>query len=152
MTTSNVIVLPIDFSTPSLSALPWARRISEALDAAIHCVYVVEEPQAYSMLDMPVPVQIPTTQEIAEIAEERISTFAIDQLQRMERTALTKVLIGKPAEKIVTYADEVAAMMVVMATQGHSGLEHILLGSTTEAVLRHANCPVLSIPISESSN
>ena len=146
MTTSNAIVLPIDFSTPSLSALPWARRIAGALDAAIHCVYVVEEPQAYSMLDMPVPVQIPTTQEIAEIAKERISTFANDQLQGMEHTTLTKVLIGKPAVEIVSYANEVAAMMVVMATKGHSGLEHILLGSTTEAVLRHAKCPVLSIP------
>jgi nucleotide-binding universal stress UspA family protein len=98
------------------------------------------------MLDMPVPVQIPTTQEIAEIAAERLSGFAAEQLQGLGSAALTKVLIGKPADEIVAYADEVEAKMIVMATHGHSGIEHILLGSTTEAVLRHAKCPVLSIP------
>jgi nucleotide-binding universal stress UspA family protein len=146
MTTSNAIILPVDFSTPSLRALPWARRISSTLDATIHCIYIVEEPQVYSMLDMPVPVQIPTTQEIAEIAAERLSGFAAEQLQGLGSAALTKVLIGKPADEIVAYADEVEAKMIVMATHGHSGIEHILLGSTTEAVLRHAKCPVLSIP------
>ena len=146
MTTSNSIILPIDFSTPSLGALPWARRISATLDAAVHCIYVVEEPQVYSMLDMPVPVQIPTAQEIAEIAVERLRAFADDQLHGLESAVLTKVLIGRPAEEIVAYAHDVEAKMIVMATHGHSGIEHILLGSTTEAVLRHAKCPVLSIP------
>jgi nucleotide-binding universal stress UspA family protein len=32
-----------------------------------------------------------------------------------------------------------------MTTHGYSGVKHVLLGSTTEAVLRHATCPVLSI-------
>jgi universal stress protein A len=146
MTTKNSIVLPIDFSTPSLGALPWARRISATLDATIHCIYVVEEPQVYSMLDMPVPVQIPTAQEIAEIAAERLRGFADEHLQGLASAGVTKVLIGKPAREIVAYANEVEAQMIVMATHGHSGIEHILLGSTTEAVLRHAKCPVLSIP------
>lgn len=145
MSTENTIILPIDFSTPSLAALPWARRISEALNASIHCVYVVEEHQIYSMLDMPIPVQIPSTQEIAEIATERLKTFTDEQLQNLDTVTRTKVLIGKPAEEIVAYANEVEAEMIVMATHGHSGFEHVLLGSTTEAVLRHSKCPVLSI-------
>ena len=147
MVSSNkTIILPIDFSTPSLAALPWARRISESLDATIHCIYVVEEHQVYSMLDMPVPVQIPTTQEIAEIASERLAKFADERLKGLDSAPQTKVLIGRPAEEIVSYADEVGAEMIVMATHGHSGIEHVILGSTTEAVLRHASCPVLSIP------
>jgi universal stress protein A len=35
--------------------------------------------------------------------------------------------------------------MIIMTTHGYSGLEHVVLGSTTESVLRHAQCPVLSI-------
>lgn len=146
MNTGKTIILPIDFSTPSIAALPWARRISEALDVAIHCIYVVEEHQIYAMLDMPVPVQIPTTQEIAEIASKRLAEFAADQLKGLDSAPQTKVLIGRPAEEIVAYAAEADAEMIVMATHGHSGIEHVLLGSTTEAVLRHAKCPVLSIP------
>ena len=93
MTTSNTIILPIDFSMPSLGALPWARRIAATLDAALHCIYVVEEPQVYSMLDMPVPVQIPTAQEIAKIAVERLSAFADEHLQGLASALVTKVLI-----------------------------------------------------------
>ncbi len=37
------------------------------------------------------------------------------------------------------------AAMIVMATHGYSGVKHMLLGSTTEEVLRHADCPVLSV-------
>lgn len=147
MTTDNAIILPLDFSTPSLAALPWARRFSSAFGAEVHCIYVVEEHQAYAMLDMPIPVQIPTTQEIADIAAERLTGFAEDQLNGLEGAVHTQVLIGKPAEEIVAYAQKVEAQMIVMATHGYSGLEHVLLGSTTEAVLRHSKCPVLSIPV-----
>jgi nucleotide-binding universal stress UspA family protein len=57
----------------------------------------------------------------------------------------TKVLIGRPAEEVVSYAKSHNAALVIMTTHGYSGVKHVLLGSTTEAVLRHATCPVLSI-------
>ncbi len=40
---------------------------------------------------------------------------------------------------------EADAEMIVMTTHGYSGMKHVLLGSTTEDVLRHASCPVLSV-------
>jgi nucleotide-binding universal stress UspA family protein len=46
--------------------------------------------------------------------------------------------------KIVRYARDTQVTMIVMSTHGHSGLAHMLMGSTTEAV-RKASCPVLSI-------
>jgi nucleotide-binding universal stress UspA family protein len=55
------------------------------------------------------------------------------------------VLVGRPAEEIVAYATDNKAALIVMATHGYSGVKHLLLGSTTEGVLRHAACPVLSI-------
>ncbi|NND37905.1 MAG: universal stress protein, partial [Gammaproteobacteria bacterium] len=59
--------------------------------------------------------------------------------------AVCNVLIGKPSEQIVEYANEIGAEVIVMTTHGYSGIEHVVLGSTTESVLRHSNCPVLSI-------
>jgi nucleotide-binding universal stress UspA family protein len=55
------------------------------------------------------------------------------------------VLVGRPAEEIANYARDHDAAMIIMTTHGYSGVKHLLLGSTTEGVLRHANCPVLSI-------
>jgi nucleotide-binding universal stress UspA family protein len=55
------------------------------------------------------------------------------------------VLVGRPADEIVGYARDKSAQLIIMATHGYSGVKHVLLGSTTESVLRHASCPVLSI-------
>lgn len=52
---------------------------------------------------------------------------------------------GYPANEIVQIAQEQGYDLIVMATHGHSGLEHALLGSITEKVLRKAHCPVLVV-------
>ena len=143
MATRNAIVFPTDFSELSLAALPWARRMAEQLQADIHCLYVVEEPHIYATLDMG-PVPIPSVDELARSAEKRMANFASAHLKALGNVT-TKVLVGRPAEEVVSYAKEKAAALIIMTTHGYSGVKHVLLGSTTEAVLRHASCPVLSI-------
>ena len=50
---------------------------------------------------------------------------------------------GRPYEQIIRLAREIAADLIVLSTRGHSGLKHLLLGSTAERVVRSAPCPVL---------
>jgi nucleotide-binding universal stress UspA family protein len=52
---------------------------------------------------------------------------------------------GRPALEINEAAGELGADMIVISTRGHTGWEHALLGSTTEEVIRHADCPVLVV-------
>ena len=143
MSDSNAIVLPIDFSELSMAAVPWAKRMASVTDGAIHCVYTVEPPQVYSALDMAPAIPLPTTDELTESAKAQLESFAAEQLAGVD--TVCNVLIGKPSEQIVEYAREIKASLIVMTTHGYSGLEHVVLGSTTEAVLRNASCPVLSI-------
>lgn len=143
MANKNVIVFPTDFSELSLAALPWARRMADQMQADIHCIYVVEEPHIYATLDMG-PVPIPSVDELTHSAEKRMANFASAHLKALGNVA-TKVLVGRPAEEVVDYAKERNAALIIMTTHGYSGVKHVLLGSTTEAVLRHATCPVLSI-------
>jgi universal stress protein A len=145
MSDKNVIVLPIDFSELSQAALPWARRMAAVLDAEIHCVYTVEPPHIYSALDMVPAIPLPTTDELGENAASQLNEFASTHLGGLEPAAKTCVLTGNPADQIVSYAEETGAEMIIMTTHGYSGLEHVVLGSTTESVLRHAKCPVLSV-------
>ena len=56
-----------------------------------------------------------------------------------------EVEIGIPAEKIVEKAVKEGVDMIVMSTHGRTGLLHMLIGSVTEKVVRHAPCPVLSV-------
>jgi len=56
-----------------------------------------------------------------------------------------KVELGKPDENIVEYAKTEGSDLIVISTHGRTGLSHMLMGSVTEKVVRHASCPVLSI-------
>ena len=144
MAVQNVIVFPTDFSSRSLDALPWAQRMATLLQAEIHCVYVVEEPQVYATLDMG-PVPFPSADELSESARGRLDQFIENNRHALGVRTAAAVLVGRPADEIVNYARSHAASLLIMTTHGYSGVQHMLLGSTTEAVLRHASCPVLSI-------
>ena len=145
MSVKSVIVLPIDFSELSQAALPWARRLAAVMDAEIHCVYIVEPPHIYSALDMVPAIPLPTTEELGENAATQLKDFVGKHLAGLKPAAKTNVLTGNPADQIVAYAKETGAEMIIMTTHGYSGLEHVVLGSTTESVLRHSQCPVLSV-------
>ena len=49
---------------------------------------------------------------------------------------------GRAAEEIVELAEEIGAGLIVMGSRGHSRLRRVLLGSVSDAVVRHAHCPV----------
>lgn len=144
MAGKNIIVFPTDFSPRSKSAISWVQQMAEQLKAEVHCVYVVEEPQIYATLDMG-PVPIPSIEELTNSARGRLDAYVRDNISALGMSATGKVLVGRPADEIVGYAGSHSAKMVIMTTHGYSGVKHLLLGSTTEAVLRHAACPVLSI-------
>ena len=145
MASEKIIVLPIDFSELSQASVPWGRRMAAVTDAVIHCVYTVEPPHIYSALDMAPAIPLPTTDELAQNARSQLDAFVSDHLAGLDPAPVTAVLTGNPAEQIVAYANDNNAEMIIMTTHGYSGLEHVVLGSTTESVLRHARCPVLSI-------
>jgi nucleotide-binding universal stress UspA family protein len=59
------------------------------------------------------------------------------------------VRTGKAFNEIDQYAKEESVDLIVIATHGHSGMEHVLFGSTAEKVVRYAPCPVLVVRIDE---
>jgi len=56
-----------------------------------------------------------------------------------------EVEIGVAHERIVEKAADERVDMIVMSTHGRTGLSHMLIGSVTEQVVRHATCPVLTV-------
>ncbi len=56
-----------------------------------------------------------------------------------------EVATGNPADAIVRVATERGADLIVMGTHGRTGLQHVLLGSVAEKVVRMARCPVLTV-------
>jgi nucleotide-binding universal stress UspA family protein len=56
-----------------------------------------------------------------------------------------KVLEGPAVEQIVKYANDINADLIVSCTHGRTGLSHVLMGSTAEALVRRSPCPVLTL-------
>ena len=60
-----------------------------------------------------------------------------------------RTIEGKPAEEILRVATEIGSDLIVMGTQGRTGLRWLMAGSVAVDVLRGANCPVLALRSSE---
>jgi nucleotide-binding universal stress UspA family protein len=144
MSEVKTIVIPTDFSEASLVALSWAKQFAAMFDADLHCVYVLEEPHVFSTLDIG-NVSMISLEELGNIAQSRLDDFVEEHFSGVTGTAVAKVLFGRPADEIAKYAESMDAAMIIMATHGFSGVKHVLLGSTAEAVQRQASSPVLSI-------
>lgn len=142
MADTKTLVFPTDFSEASRAALDWLKRMAEKFDATVHCVSCVQSPVILQPTSGPA---YPTMEDLRGEAEKRLDDFVREHMSGFAHPVQRVILSGRPADEIVSYADEIDAEMIVMATRGHSGLAHIIIGSTTESVLRHAKCPVLSI-------
>lgn len=85
------------------------------------------------------------------VPPEDIVSLELESLERLVKKVLAKdpppvecrVEVGTPYEAIMDAAADVDS--IVMATHGRTGLEHILIGSVAEKVVRHAPVPVLTI-------
>jgi len=140
------ILLPTDFSGCANYALPYAAEIARATKAAILCVHVVEPvvpAVGYTGLAEPMPM--------ADIAEQ-LEDSAERQLPRLaeceECAGLDveeTIVHGDAAAEIVRVAAEHKVDLIVISSHGRTGLGRMIFGSTAEAVVRHAACPVLVV-------
>jgi nucleotide-binding universal stress UspA family protein len=140
------VLYTTDFSEHSLSALPYAKSFAQEYKAELHCLYVVDEAYRYwmGMSGEGLPMG-PTAEEMLQIAEQQMQEFADKHLADCAVPPVRRVVLGRPFIEIIHYAREIQADLIVMATHGRSGFKHVLLGGTTEKVVRKAPCPVLTI-------
>jgi nucleotide-binding universal stress UspA family protein len=137
------ILVPYDFSDASAAAVRQAAAWANALDAEITLLHVVEPvvyPEFYSVDVLPDDLMMRLTTR----SEEALDKAAAELLEG--RSCTTLVEVGRAADTIVNLADPERFDLVVMATRGLSGLEHVLLGSVAESVLRRSKVPMLTVP------
>ena len=140
------ILLPTDFSGCANYALPYAAAIARALNATVICVNVVEPiVPAVGYTGMAEAMPIAEMSEQMEDSAER----ELPDVMRCEELHGLKVeeVIGHgdAAAEIVRVADEQDVDLIVISSHGRTGLGRIIFGSTAEAVVRHARCPVLVV-------
>ena len=138
------ILVPIDFSDPCKNAVRYAVSLGKVYGAHLDLLHVIEgwiHPAFYTTWDKSILDFMPDIKSRStEAMEDFIKDFEVEGL-----TLDMHVAEGKPHTQIVQFAEEKKSDLIVIATRGLGAIDHILLGSTAEKVVRKAPCPVLSV-------
>jgi nucleotide-binding universal stress UspA family protein len=138
------ILLPIDGSGVATAVVDQVRDIAQATAARIHLVHVTSVGAHADDLTIPAP------DDLVDAAEQR-GTEATTEIAELVREAdldtVQTVRRGTPAEELLGYAEDEDIDLIAMATAGRRGLDRLLLGSTTERIIRKAAMPVLAVPL-----
>lgn len=141
----NRILVPLDFSESSVEALRFALPLARATGARLDLLHVLEPVHAAlgprgARRDLPLAPDVPRQRS----ALARLKRLAAVAARRPLRTN-PLVREGVPSQAIITTAAELRSSLLVLSTRGYTGLQRFLLGSTAEAVVRRAPCPVLTV-------
>jgi universal stress protein A len=133
------ILVPLDFSECSKKALQYAIPFARQFGASLSLLNVVQP--YYPVSDM-VPMDVETLElRMRETSEAELAVVRKSLDPDLKATAVLRV--GNPHVEIVRAARDLDADLIILSTHGRTGLSHVLMGSTSERVVRHAGCPVL---------
>jgi nucleotide-binding universal stress UspA family protein len=137
------ILCPVDFSEFTDEILAYAVNIAKRFDSELHLIHVIPNLNYFT------PYESFLTPENLVAIERNIEgevgkdfdkiTKKLDlPFKRIVKTGVTFV-------EIIDYIKDQGVDLVVMGTHGRSGIEHILIGSVAEKVVRKSPCPVLTV-------
>jgi len=146
------ILCPTDFSEPACKAIKAAGEVAEANTAELILLHVVG---AIPALDSPtgmVGFDVAAYQKELSESAERSLQERIDQ--HIPEGVGTRALVvhGDAPHEIVRVANEEGVDLIVMSTHGATGWRERIFGSVTDKVVRHAECPVLTVHRSTVTN
>ena len=146
------ILLPTDFSDCANYALSYTASLARMFGARIVCVHVIEPivpTVGYSGMTEPLPIA-DISEQLEDSAERELPKLG--ECEECDGLDIEEVIVhGEAAAEIVRVAKEHGVDLIVVSSHGRTGLGRILFGSTAEAVVRHASCPVLVVkPPSEA--
>jgi nucleotide-binding universal stress UspA family protein len=144
------IVVGVDGSGGSIAALRWAAHEASLRGVAVHVVMAWQRPMQYGSanvfgLGMDPSIDIEKSLEGAASEE---TTRLVEETRKERDVPITwETVEGHPAMALLAIAKD--ADILVVGSRGHGGFVSALLGSVSQHVVAHAQCPVVVIPGSE---
>ena len=139
------ILIPLDFSDASHKALEHGLTLARLGGATVYLLTVIDTsfpfPDLYSLEDPAHDYFIVMRDRALARMDESLAAAGAEGI-RVEKL----IGRGRPRVEIPAMARDVGASLIVISSHGGGGLRSALLGSTTDAVLHDAPCPVLLLP------
>jgi len=138
------ILCATDFSECSKAALQYAASLAETARAKLTAVHVVELPtRLYDPLHTP-PFDLNSNRGVYEAAaRRRLKKFLRESIP--DATPELLILSGRVYRQILSVAAEQKSDLIVLGIHGRNPVDRMVFGTTTEPILRHAACPVLTV-------
>lgn len=138
------ILFATDFSENSEHAFDYAYSLATKFSARLVIIHVINEPVDLRGFYVPHISFEKLEKEIEEGAEKMMDKFCRTKVKDYSNYE-SVIVAGIPYEEILKKADEEKVSLIVLGTQGRSGIDHFLFGSTAERVVRKSNCPVMTV-------
>jgi universal stress protein A len=132
------IMCAFEFDGNSTAALLLSGTLAKESNATLYILHIARVPNQ----DMDVPLPFDADPRWEKEARSRLVQIVKETL-KPEVQSVIEIRSGVPDLDIVRAARDLAVDLIVMVTHGRTGLEHFVLGSVTEHVIREAPCPVL---------
>ena len=142
----NVLVAT-DFSDSAAVALNYGRDLARTFNARLHLIHIVED--VMIRYSPEVSFAVPELQKNLETrAWHDLRALMTDDDRALQ---IVPVVETRPAipDGIVDYARSNAIDLIVTGTHGRGPIQHLLMGSVAERVVRTAPCPVLTVHAKE---
>jgi universal stress protein A len=147
MTAFRNILYCTDFSEGAKTALPFGVDMAKKYGATLHIIHVYQEPEHLTEFEISSQLKmdwIRIAQSVGTETEKKLKTLC-NEISQEVKSCQSRMLRGKPHLEIIRYARENDIDLIVLASHGLSGWEHVLFGSTAERVLRESPCNVMVI-------
>jgi nucleotide-binding universal stress UspA family protein len=138
------ICCPIDFSDASRAAMELAADLARRFGAELMLLHAYPVP-GYTFPDGSVVASPRMMQELADQAARHLGEWRGEAAKLGAPTVSAHTAVGEPAGEILDFATEQRVDVLVLGTHGRTGLEHALMGSVAERVVRRAKIPVLTV-------
>jgi nucleotide-binding universal stress UspA family protein len=132
------ILVATDFGEASEQAVTEAIWLAETVGAELVVIHVCEVP------GLPYPAKNDVSATLEANARRELDRTLARVRARFPR-ATESLRLGSPWREIIAAVDETKADLVVIGTNGRRGLDHMLLGSVAEKVVRHSPVRVLTV-------
>ena len=140
----KVVLAATDFSEVSRKAVLDGICVAERSGAEFHLLHVIDSGDVPPDVISRIPHGSSLEQEIQEEAQRRLDEFA-KSLETTRIRIQSHLILGTPWKEIQRLVQQLSVDLIAMGTVGRNGIEGLLLGNTTDKVLDHCDCSILTV-------
>ena len=139
------LVVGCDLSSEISPSIEYAKYFATIFSAEVYLLHTMESPVNEDIIDKTEGSYGHVQQALRQRIYDRLSNnYAGEKAGGVSYKVILE--IGIPGEALTRYAKQQSVDLMVVGIKRHGTIEKFLVGSTTEAVIRHSPCPVLVVP------